>query len=270
MCPDLQVSRSALKSILGVTAGEVFGDTQTVTLGNKIIDVSTYGNVDANVLKFGYENPYLGLGTGASARRTGLYLANNGNSGVGFVGSSATAIGSATAFTGTNEGYGQNFATGAVANNNAGMRWTVARFRREWSNYMIGRVSFSSTSDIRVFIGWSSDTAEIAGETTLNNFSGCGVGKRAGDTNWFTYTNDGDATEDRVDTGITFATSEVTIQLQLDGTNFKSRIGATENTAVTTELPAATTMLTPHIEIETGAGAADKTITIFPFYFRVG
>lgn len=218
----------------------------------------------------GLENPYANVDNGAVLIREGLWTGVGNTNGTGLAGSDVTAIGSVTNFNDTTEGLGRSFATGAVANNNAGLRWTQDKFRREWSCYMITRVSFSSTSDIRVFIGWSSDNNEIAGETTLDNFSGCGVGKRAGDTNWFTYRNDGDTTEDRVDTGIAFATSAVTIELELDSTSFRSRIGATQNTAQTTELPAATTMIAPHVQIETGAGAADKTINILPIYLRIG
>ena len=219
----------------------------------------------------GLSNPYADSPSGASVRRNGVWWGVADTNADGLLSTGTTAIGATTNnVQDTTEGQGRLMTTGAVANANAGLRWTSTRFRREWGNYMIVRLSVSSTSDVRCFVGWSSDTAEIAGETTLNNFSGAGVGKRTGDTNWFTMVNDGDATEDRVDTTIAFGTSYVTIELMLDGTSFRSRIGTTTNTAVTSELPASSTMLAPHIEIETGSGAADKTINILPVFARTG
>ena len=216
-----------------------------------------------------WPSPYHAVNS-AGTLRTGFWHGLTGTLGTGSL-SSATAIGTPSDLTDATEGFGQAFATGAVSGNNAGLRWSsVAYFRREWGNFLITRVSFSSTSDIRVFIGWSDSSAEVAGETTLNNQSGCGVGKRAGDTNWFTMRNDGDATEDRVDTGITFATTAVTIELELDSTSFRSRIGTAQQTAQTTEIPASTTMLFPHVEIETGTGAATKTMNVFPIWVRTG
>ncbi len=228
-------------------------------------------NINAPIIRgTGADNPYLGIGLNTgTTRRTGLFTSASSTTATGIM-TSQTAIGTVTLANDTTEGRYAQLATTAAANANAGIRQTIAPFRREWGIYAIGRVSFSSTSDIRVFIGWSSDNNEIAGETTLNNFSGVGIGKRAGDTNWFTYRNDGDATEDRVDTTIAFATTAVTFELEFDGTSFRSRIGSTTNTAVTSELPAATTDMGFHCQIETGAGAADKNIKIFPIWARTG
>ncbi len=216
-------------------------------------------------------NPYSGSGSSATLVRTGIFQPiTDTNPADGILSSGLTITGTGGTVNDTTNGKGRSFATGAVANANAGVRWTNQFFRREWGNYMVLRVGFSSTSDIRVFIGWSSDTNDIAGETTLNNFSGCGVGKRTADTNWFTMRNDGDATEDRVDTSIAFATTVVTIELALDATSFRSKIAGTTQTAQTTEIPASTTMLNPIIQVETGAGAADKVITIYPIWAQTG
>jgi hypothetical protein len=273
--PDLQVTRSALKSILGVTSGEVVGDTQTATWTNKtMITGTTFNNSTGNILRggSGADNINIEMSPNlASVARTGLFTGTASTSATGILATNGiTAIGTNSNVRSTAEGFIQQYATGAVANNNAGLRWTAAMFRREWGAYLVGRFKFSSTSDVRVFIGWSSDFNEVAGETTLNNFSGAGVGKRATDTNWFTQVNDGDATEDRVDTGIAFAASTINIELALDSTSFRSRLDSTINASVTTELPAAATDLGLHIEIETGAGAADKNIQICPFYVRSG
>ncbi len=216
-------------------------------------------------------NPWAAVGENtASITRSGMWTGVSSTDTIGLLSGGVTAIGTTGSFNDTTEGRGLAFPTGAVANNNAGLRWTVNRFRREWGNYMVLRVSFSSTSDISVFIGWSNDNAEIVGANPLNTFSGCGVGKRTGDTNWFTIVNDGDATEDRVDTGLAFATTAVTIQLALDATSFRSKIGTTTPAAVTSELPSSTSMLYPKVEIETGSGAADKTINILPIWARTG
>lgn len=243
----------------------------TQTLKNKTFPLTFGSNPDGNSFNgTGITNPYLAATTNATVVRDGIFTAGTSTNTQGLLSGGGTAIGSSTMIFDTTEGLGPRYSTGAVANANAGLRWTTAFMRREWGAYMIVRILPSSTSDIRCFVGWSSDTAEIAGETTLNNFSGAGVGKRAGDTNWFTMVNDGDATEDRVDTGVAFAASAVTIELALNSTNFRSKIGTTTNTAVTTELPAASTDLSIHVEIETGAGAADKNIQIFPIYVRNG
>jgi hypothetical protein len=215
------------------------------------------------------ENPYWQNPTGASTLRTGSFYATSNNH-VGGVLIGGTQTGTASQYNDTTQGLGWNFASGAVSGNNAGLTWADSRFRREWGNYMIGRFLFSSTSDIRVFIGWSSSATGIAGEDPLNALSGCGVGKKAADTNWQIVKNDGTGATVFVDTGIAFAITAVTIQVELDSTSFRSVIGTTTNTAQTTEMPAATTMLTPHFEIETGTGAADKTITILPIWARVG
>jgi hypothetical protein len=214
-------------------------------------------------------NPYLNT-SNASTRRQGLWVGVGDTTCEGALNTGCTAIVTGGTVTDTTEGFGRSFATTAVANANAGLRWTAARWRREWGIYMVCRVGFSSTSDIRVFIGFSSDTAEIAGETTLNNFSGVGVGRRAADTNWFTMRNDADATEDRVDTTIAHATAVTTIEVELDSTSFRSRIGGVKQTDQTTEIPGLTTNLAPHVQIETGAGAADKTITIYPIWAKIG
>ena len=212
----------------------------------------TYDFVDySDIIPTGYSsisNPYISDITGASVKRQGMWTGMTSTNSEGILATGCTAINNTANYQNTTEGHGQTYATGAVANNNAGLRWTSTRFRREWGNYMIVRLNVSSTSDIRIFVGWSSDTNEIAGETTLNNFSGAGVGKRTGDTNWFTMVNDGDATEDRVDTGVAFSTSTVTIQLGLDATSFRGKIGSTSFTA----------------------GAADKTINILPIWVKTG
>jgi hypothetical protein len=242
------------------------------TLTNKtIVTGYNFGDTTENILKgTGCDNPYCGAGSGATLRRTGLFPACASAEGTGYVGGTLTAIGTSSSARSTIEGFGQDYDTTALANANAGLRQGAARFRREWGMYCKGRLKISSTSDIRLFIGWSSDTAEIAGETTLNNFSGVGIGKRTGDTNWFTMRNDGDATEDRVDTTIAANTNFFTFELQLDATNFRSSIGGVEQTAQTTEIPASATDLAFHCEIETGSGAASKVITILPIFFRSG
>ena len=195
-----------------------------------MVDIHYAGIKGVGLKGLALENPYVSAGTAATVVRMGLYRAGNSTGSDGILGINLTAIGTASATESTAEGKIEQFATTASANANAGLRQTSAHFRREWRSYIIGRCGFSSTSDIRVFIGWTSDANEIAGETTLNNLSGCGIGKRAGDTNWFTYTNDGDATEDRVDTGITFATNFTTFELELDSTSFRSKIGTAQKT----------------------------------------
>ena len=260
-------------SIPALSADDSFAMlNQAQTLKNKTIS-GGYNNTDGNFLEYiGIENPYAKTPNAATVVRPGMFFATGSTSSIGILNAGITSVtaGTAASNKSTTEGFGFDYPTTAVANANAGLRWTTTGFRREWGAYMILRVAFSSTSDIRVFIGFSSDTAEIAGETTLNNFSGCGIGKRAADTNWFTMRNDGDATEDRVDTGVAFATGAVTIEMALNATNFRCRLGSAEQTAQTTEIPASATNLAPHVEIETGAGAADKTITIYPIYARSG
>ena len=245
---------------------------QTQTFTNKTINSGyDYGQPANNIIRgTGCDNPYAGSPTGPVVRRTGLFAANGATEASGFVGGSFTAIGTNSSMKNTTEGFGQDYDTTAVANANAGIRQGATRWRREWGCYCIGRIKISSTSDVRAFIGWSSDTAEIAGETTLNNFSGFGIGKRAADINWFTMRNDGDATEDRVDTTIAQTTSFLTFEMQLDATNFQSKIDGVAQTTQTTELPASATDLTFHCEIETGAGAASKTLSIMPIFFRCG
>ena len=254
------------------SSGKVSVDTATETFTNKTIySGHDFGHPAANIIRgTGVDNPYAGHPTGATLNRTGLYAANGDTEASGYVGGAFTAVGTGSVFRTDAEGYGRSFATGAVANNNAGLRHGSTRFRRVWTIYCIARFLISSTSDIRVFFGFSSATAEIAGETTLNNESGFGIGKRTGDTNWFTYRNDGDATEDSVDTTIAATSSMTTMEIQLDPTNAQFRIDGVAQTAQTTEIPSSSTDLAFHLEIETGAGAADKTISILPIFFRVG
>jgi len=245
---------------------------QTQTLTNKTLDAGfTYGgNPGGNVIKgTAADNPYLGAPTGPTLRRVGLFTGMGSTNGEGIMAVNVTAIGSFAHFRDATEGKGADFATGAVSGNNGGLRQTTQFFRRDWSSYMIGRLKANSTSNVRLFIGWSSDNAEIAGEDPLNAFEGCGVGKRSADANWQVIRNNGVGATVFVDTGIPFSTSFFTIEMQADGTNFRCRIDGTEQTAQTTELPATTTNLYFHAEIETSA-AADKTLTLLPIYVRTG
>lgn len=251
----------------------IIGNQFTGNASGSVADANQIGNFERDNLGYFTHpdiDPYSTKGEGSNTKRWGAWMGNQATSGVGLLATDLTAIGTPTDAVSTAEGIGVSFATGAVANANAGLRQTNNFFRREWGCYIKLRCDFSSTSDIRVFIGFSSDTAEIAGETTLNNFSGVGIGKRTADTNWFTYRNDGDATEDRTDTGVVFSTVARTIEIQLNATNFKSRLGGAMNATETTELPASATNLHFHAQIETGAGAATKTLTLYPIYVCSG
>lgn len=241
------------------------------TLQNKTIDGGVaYANSNVNILKgTGADNPYSGAGTSATLRRTGLWHSMTSTGGDGMWSTSVTAIGTNNGQRDATEGRYQDYATGATTGNNAGLRQAILLYRRDWSSYMITRIAVSSTSSIRIFIGWSSDQNEVAGEDPLNGFSGAGIGKRSADTNWQTIHNDGTGATNFDDTGIALTTSFTTIEMQLDGTNFQAKIGGSSVTAVTTELPAATTGMAAHVQIETAANS-DKTISICPIYSRVG
>lgn len=244
---------------------------QIQTLTNKTIDSGfTYGgNPGGNIVKFGLINPFPTAGTGATLIRSGMFQARSSVGGDGLWAASLTAIGTPTDTYDATEGKTVVYATGASSGANAGLRQTSAQYRRDWSSYHCMRVSFSSTANIRVFLGWSSSNAEVAGEDPLNALHGAGVGKRSADTNWQVIRNDGSGATVFVDTGIPFDTSGVTVEMQLDSTNFKCRIGGVEQTAQTTELPGTTTSLFAHAQIETSA-VADKTIQIAFIYSRVG
>jgi hypothetical protein len=246
---------------------------QTIT--EKSLTSCTFSNIDENKIKGvgGTDNPFphgASSGAGAIIRRSGLWDGTDNVIGQGLWSNAVSSVGTESDVNDTTEGIGMQFATGAVGGNNAGIKQTNEYYRREWGNYMIVRIRVSTTSNVRAFIGWVSNSADIAGEAPLANISGVGLAKRAADTNWFTCVNDGDATEDRVDTTIAFGTAAVTLQFSLDSSNFSSKIGtSSDNANVSTELPALTTNLMPMIQIET-SDAVDKNIQIFSVWSRIG
>lgn len=254
--------------LIGAGTFTLVSRTSQDHLENKELDCARFGNEDLNHIR-GAWNPYSQDVDAPSVRREGLFTSQTSTYGFGLWGTAVTAIGTPTTVNSTTEGTIQQFATGAVSGNNAGLRQTTAFYRREWESYLICRIIPSTTTAIRAFVGFSSSSAEIAGETSLDNLSGCGLAKRAADTNWQIVRNDGDATTDYVDTGIAFTTSAMAVGVQINSTNLRTYLNTTELSAQTTELPAAATDLFAHVEIETSA-ASDKNVQITPIYSRTG
>ena len=254
-------------------SGTVVTIAANQTLLNKILDGgSTYNSSTPNTLKgTGIDNPYSGGTVAATLIRSGVWTGTTGTQGEGCVAGTWTAVGTPANFLDASEGFGQDFSTGAVSGNNAGIRQGSVRWRRDWTIHAILRFKLSSTTTIRAFFGWSSDVNEIAGETSLDNFSGAGIGRRAADTNWQLITNDGDTTTNYADTGIAVSSASfIQIEMHLDVSNsFRAKINSTNQTAVTTEIPANTTGLSFHAEIEASA-PSDRTLTLMPIYFSMG
>jgi hypothetical protein len=166
------------------------------------------------------------------------------------------------------DGLAVNWLATATTGSKAGFHCTsgAATTYRSWNPRIKVRQKISATANTVYYVGWSSTNAALTGDNPLDNLSGFVFGKRTADTNWFIIKNDGDATQDVVDTGVAVSTAIHTVELVCDNAN--SKIGWSVNGAAftyeTTEIPAATTGLWYVATCETEENVA-KTLSMYYF-----
>lgn len=123
----------------------------------------------------------------------------------------------------------------------------------------------------RIYIGYRASTTQLSGEDPLNASAGFLFGARAADSAWQILSND--ATGATVVTAVTAVTTIDTnmhkVWVIADGSNNKFGISVDGNAfqyiTSSTDIPAATTAIAPHIEIQNSA-AEDKQMDVFHFY----
>lgn len=113
------------------------------------------------------------------------------------------------------------------------------------------------SADVRVFVGFSGNVAPSSDDNIQDSI---GVQKRAGDTNWFFYTNAADGTATRVDSGILVNATPKLVEIDaISGTKVKVSLKdaaglVLASTTFETDLPAATVALYSTISVaETAA-----------------
>jgi hypothetical protein len=142
------------------------------------------------------------------------------------------------------------------------------------------RFSLNTTAGTtrRFFFGVCTRFGTQLGSTnpgTLTNLIGFGKDSGSGDSNWRLMHNDGAGSATQTDTGVAASTSdlyEIEIWVEPNDTTVNARLMSVNGSGrtilysatITTNLPANTTVLAPHMEFNTGTGTTGVTLG---FYF---
>jgi hypothetical protein len=175
--------------ITGGTWTKIAGSNVTETLTNKIY------NTHDNVIPYGVMGSHLNK---TNKRFSWMYITAGGAQFVlgGFAGvasSSGTIGGTPPAWSPSIlGGFPWPFVTGAVSGNQARYQWLAST---RWADGPHARLNFklSSTTSIRLFIGWTSVTGSFPTTDTFfaTTTSGIGVGKTSASSNMQVFSNDG-------------------------------------------------------------------------------
>lgn len=115
---------------------------------------------------------------------------------------------------------------------------------RTWNAYIKARVKASATTNMRVYLGFSSLNQLTASNTILANTDhGVLVGFDTANANFSTYNNDGTAAQVVTSNALAKDTSWHTLEVALTGSDATTKIDGANSVNKTTRLPGATTVL---------------------------
>jgi len=180
-----------------------------------------------------------------SGRKYGYMMSYGGS--LRLDGFGATMTASTTAATATNQssstrGWYSQFPSGVSGTSVAGSRMSSFLLRTANPLYRF-RGAFNQTANVRGYIGFVANSADISGDSWMDSKSGIVFGFRSTDTTFQIIRNDGSATATYVDTTIPLDTVVRTIEILADDVNTRWgwRINGGVTTWYTTAVPAAAT-----------------------------
>ena len=162
--------------------------------------------------------------------------------------------------------------TGSTSGVTVGWRpASVSHTDRASNTHLFVEFRLNQTTNQRIYIGYRASTTQLSGDDPLNASAGFMLGAISTDTVWQIISND--TTGATVFTAVTAVTTIDTTMHKVwvisDAINSKFGISIDGNTFqyITTSgsIPAATTVITPHIEIQNSANE-DKQMDVFQIY----
>lgn len=162
----------------------------------------------------------------------------------------------------------QRSATGATSGTIAGYRQNTATWvARSLNPKMYVEFRCNATANFRLYLGFQSNITQATGDDPLNALSGFYFGNRSTDTAWQLMSNDGTgATAFTAVTGTvtTFDTNLHKLWIVADNANtrFGVSIDGQAYQYVSSDIPAATTAMAGHMEIQNSTNA-DQTFDLF-------
>jgi hypothetical protein len=239
----------------------IVGATKTETLINKTIDstTNTLSNVFVSPFALGYKR--LGEIITATTPSNSLFGALAGWPTNG----TASIVNDAT------EGHINNFnssSDGAIIGYQSNSSLQLIT-RREWNAFLKVRVKASSTSNSRLYIGFSSNNTLPASDSPLGNTEhGCIIGFGTADANFRVFHNDAGGAAISADTGLQKDTEWHTFEMSMVAAgNITCMIDGGNSVVVSSRLPGNTTNIFGNIVLEL-AEAASKDIGIKAGIFR--
>lgn len=235
------------------------GPTKTETLQNKIINLAnnTVTGVQtdpfATALREGYISP--SLSAAASLRGALKGLPANGTT--------------YSYFFDTTEGYVSRFSTSIVENLGYYSSTTPFISRREWATHLKVKCKVSSTSNTRLYIGFTSNLTLPSTNTPLGNTDhGIIVGFNTANTNYTVTTNDGAGVANSQSFGaVAKDTTFRTFDILMSDTNIVCSLDGANTQTLSTKLPGLTTDMYLNIQLQNTTAAA-KTFDISKGLFQ--
>lgn len=188
---------------------------------------------------------------------------------IGIISDNLTADGTITR---SNDATGRStkFETGAADTVTVGLRQTTSYYRREFNSRFLARYQcLTCNSNTRVFYGFSSSSTALATDTPFDSgVSGIVVAIRVADNGtgvtMKVLHNDSSGSTVVADTGINHDSnsSRHSIEIALSSTNAKVYVDGQLTNTITSDLPATTTDLFPHWEVQRNGGSA-KSMQVY-------
>lgn len=150
--------------------------------------------------------------------------------------------------------------TGTTAGTDAGISTGSAIFHREWNAYLTVKIGTSSTAGERLFIGFITTSTLPNTQTPCANISCAGIFLNTTSTTYQYVVNDGDATQDITNSGISENSDVRIFTVRADATNnrFAFSINNGVETFISSEIPASTTDMFCVIALETSDASSDS------------
>ena len=159
------------------------------------------------------------------------------------------------------EGYVSRFNSSASGDINGYKSTSTTQVisRRAWNPYVKFKVKPSTTTNSRVYIGWSVNNTLPASDTPLGSTEeGFIVGFHTGSTNFSIFHNDNVSTmvTENIGSGIAKDTAWRTYEIEMSSSNVVVRLDGANQTTVTTDIPATTTDLYFNCVLELAAASS--------------
>ncbi len=165
-------------------------------------------------------------------------------------------------------GYFNNYASTTTVNNQCGLN-SAGYTYNNWNPYFRIKFALPSTTNCRCFIGFINTTTLASSDTFIGNTEkGVGIGFKAADANWQSFTNDGTGTMVAANLGGITTTKDTgvhAVEFQFNNSvpnvviNFYGTSGLISTTTLTTRIPPTGTIFaTPAYCATTLAGTAQN------------